>query len=52
MEAMDLGHKFRGARAVLGLASLKVFSEPLSGMNFNAPYYQKLFENYGFQILL
>lgn len=26
------------------------FSEPLYGMNYNFPYYQKLFENYGFQI--
>ncbi len=25
------------------------FHEPLYGMNFNAPYYQQLFENYGFQ---
>src|SRR4030095_13293885 len=25
------------------------FQEPMYGMNYNPPYYQQLFENYGFQ---
>ena len=51
MEAMDGPNKFRERDKFWGLL-IEGFHEPLYGMNFHAPYYQKLFENYGFQIYL
>ena len=49
MEAMDGPINFGERDKFWGLL-IEGFHEPLYGMNFHAPYYQKLFENYGFQI--
>ena len=49
MEAMDGPINFGERDKFWGLL-IEGFSEPLYGMNYNAPYYQSLFENYGFQI--
>ena len=49
MEAMDGPINFGERDKFWGLL-IDGFHEPLYGMNFHAPYYQKLFENYGFQI--
>ena len=49
MEAMDGPINFGERDKFWGLL-IEGFSEPLYGMNYNAPYYQTLFENYGFQI--
>ena len=48
-EAMDGPINFGERDKFWGLL-IEGFHEPLYGMNFHAPYYQKLFENYGFQI--
>ena len=49
MEAMDGPINFGERDKFWGLL-IEGFSEPLYGMNYNAPYYQWLFENFGFQI--
>lgn len=49
MEAMDGPVNFGERDKFWGLL-IEGFSEPLYGMNYNAPYYQQLFENFGFQI--
>lgn len=49
MEAMDGPINFGERDKFWGLL-IEGFHEPLYGMNFHVPYYQKLFENYGFQI--
>lgn len=49
MEAMDGPINF-GERDKFWGVLIEGFSEPLYAMNYNAPYYQTLFENYGFQI--
>ena len=49
MEAMDGPINFGERDKFWGLL-IEGFSEPLYGMNYNAPYYQTLFETYGFQI--
>ncbi len=49
MEAMDGPINFGERDKFWGLL-IEGFSEPLYAMNYNAPYYQTLFENYGFQI--
>jgi len=49
MEAMDGSINF-GERDKFWGVLIEGFSEPLYGMNYNFPYYQDLFENYGFQI--
>ncbi|WP_434980891.1 hypothetical protein [Daejeonia sp. YH14] len=49
MEAMDGPINFGERDKFWGLL-MDGFHEPLYGMNYNAPYYQKLFENYGFKI--
>lgn len=49
MEAMDGPINFGERDKFWGLL-IEGFSEPLYGMNYNAPYYQQLFENLGFQI--
>lgn len=49
MEAMDGPINFGERDKFWGLL-IEGFHEPLYGMNYNLPYYQKLFENYGFQI--
>ncbi len=49
MEAMDGPINFGERDKFWGLL-IEGFSEPLYAMNYNAPYYQMLFENYGFQI--
>ncbi len=49
MEAMDGPINFGERDKFWGLL-IEGFSEPLYGMNYNAPYYQQLFENFGFQI--
>ena len=48
MEAMDGPINFGERDRFWGLL-VEGFQEPLYGMNYNAPYYQKLYENYGFQ---
>ncbi len=48
MEAMDGSINF-GERNKFWGVLVEGFHEPLYGMNYNAPYYQELFENYGFQ---
>lgn len=48
MEAMDGPINFGERDRWWGLV-VKGFQEPLYGMNYNPPYYQILFENYGFQ---
>lgn len=49
MEAMDGPINFGERDKFWGLL-IEGFSEPLYGMNYNAPYFQQLFENFGFQI--
>ena len=49
MEAMDGPINFGERDKFWGLL-IEGFSEPLYAMNYNPPYYQRLFENYGFQI--
>lgn len=49
MEAMDGPINFGERDQFWGLL-IEGFSEPLYAMNYNAPYYQTLFENYGFRI--
>ena len=49
MEAMDGPINFGERDKWWGLVT-EGFHEPLYGMNFNPPYYQSLFENYGFRI--
>ncbi|MBP3839789.1 MAG: hypothetical protein J6D35_02355 [Chryseobacterium sp.] len=49
MEAMDGPINFGERDQFWGLL-IDGFSEPLYAMNYNAPYYQELFENYGFKI--
>ena len=49
MEAMDGPINFGERDKFWGLL-IEGFSEPLYAMNYNAPYYQTLFETYGFQI--
>ena len=49
MEAMDASINF-GERDKFWGVLIEGFSEPLYGMNYNFPYYQDLFENYGFEI--
>lgn len=48
MEAMDGSINF-GERDKFWGVLVEGFQEPLYGMNYNPPYYQQLFENYGFQ---
>jgi len=48
MEAMDGPINFGERDRWWGLV-VEGFQEPLYGMNYNAPYYQNLFETYGFQ---
>lgn len=48
MEAMDGPINF-GERDKWWGMLVEGFNEPLWSMNFNPPYYQSLFENYGFQ---
>lgn len=49
MEAMDGPINFGERDKFWGLL-MEGFFEPLFAMNYNPPYYRKLFENYGFQI--
>ena len=49
MEAMDGPINFGERDKFWGLL-IDGFIEPLYGMNYNFPYYKKLFENYGFNI--
>lgn len=49
MQAMDGSINFGERDQFWGIV-IEGFSEPLYGMNYNLPYYQKLFENYGFHI--
>jgi len=49
MEAMDGPINFGERNKFWGLL-LSGFHEPLYCMNYNAPYYRELFENYGFQV--
>lgn len=49
MEAMDGPVNFGERDRWWGLV-VEGFHEPLYGMNYNPPYYQQLFENYGFQL--
>jgi len=49
MEAMDGSINF-GERDKFWGVLTDGFSEPLYGMNYNFPYYRKLFENYGFKV--
>lgn len=49
MEAMDGSINF-GERDKFWGVLTEGFGEPLYGMNYNAPYYKDLFENYGFQV--
>ncbi len=49
MEAMDGPINFGERDKFWGLL-IEGFSEPLYGMNYNAPYYRDLFEDFGFQI--
>jgi hypothetical protein len=48
MEAMDGPINFGERDKWWGLV-VEGFQEPLYGMNYNPPYYQQLFENYGFK---
>ena len=48
MAAMDGPINFGERDTWWGLVT-EGFHEPLYRMNFNAPYYQALFENYGFR---
>jgi hypothetical protein len=49
MEAMDGPINFGERDKWWGLVT-EGFQEPLWGMNYNPPYYQRLFEAYGFQV--
>lgn len=49
MEAMDGSINFGERDKFWGVVT-EGFDEPLYGMNYNFPYYWKLFENYGFQV--
>lgn len=49
MEAMDGSINF-GERDKFWGVLTEGFTEPLYGMNYNAPYYEILFQNYGFQV--
>ncbi len=49
MEAMDGPINFGERDSWWGLVT-EGFHEPLYHMNFNAPYYRELFENYGFKM--
>jgi hypothetical protein len=49
MTAMDGPINFGERDRWWGLV-IEGFQEPLYGMNYNPPYYQQLFENYGFDI--
>src|SRR6476661_6418258 len=49
MQAMDGPINFGERDRWWGLV-VKGFQEPLYGMNYNPPYYQQLFEHYGFQV--
>ena len=49
MEAMDGPINFGERDQFWGLL-IEGFTEPLYGMNYNPPYYKRLFEGYGFQI--
>lgn len=49
MEAMDGPINFGERDRWWGLVT-SGFQEPLYGMNYNPPYYQELFENYGFRV--
>lgn len=49
MEAMDGPINFGERDRWWGLL-IEGFTEPLYGMNYNAPYYQHLFEDYGFEV--
>lgn len=49
IEAMDGSINFGERDQFWGIV-IEGFSEPLYGMNYNFPYYHKLFENYGFHI--
>ncbi|HRO43476.1 MAG TPA: hypothetical protein PL009_11630 [Flavipsychrobacter sp.] len=49
MEAMDGPINFGERDRWWGL-QVEGFQEPLYCMNYNLPYYQQLFENYGFQV--
>jgi hypothetical protein len=49
MEAMDGPINFGERDRWWGLV-VEGFQPPLYGMNYNPPYYQKLFETYGFQL--
>lgn len=49
MQAMDGPINFGERDRWWGLV-VKGFQEPLYGMNYNPPYYQQLFETYGFQV--
>lgn len=49
MQAMDGSINF-GERDKFWGVLIDGFDEPLYGMNYNAPYYKDLFENYGFKI--
>lgn len=48
-EAMDGPINFGERDKFWGLLT-EGFQQPLYGMNYNAPYYRELFENYGFQV--
>ncbi|MEC5393736.1 hypothetical protein [Bergeyella sp. RCAD1439] len=49
MQAMDGSINFGERDKFWGVVT-EGFQEPLYGMNYNFPYYQTLFESYGFQI--
>ncbi|WP_370029823.1 hypothetical protein [Flavobacterium sp. 28YEA47A] len=49
LKAMDGPINFGNRMNYWGLL-IKGFQEPLYGMNYNPPYYQALFNNYGFQV--
>ena len=49
MEAMDGPINFGERDTWWGLVT-EGFHEPMYRMNFNPPYYQQLFENYGFRV--
>lgn len=48
MEAMDGGVNF-GDRMMWWGVLVECFEIPIYGMNYNPPYYERLFENYGFK---
>lgn len=49
MQAMDGPINFGERDQFWGLL-IEGFAEPLYAMNYNPPYYQRLFENYGFKV--